>query len=219
MSNLRDDFAKLMQNRFSCKKYNGKKIPQDDLNYILEQARLSPSSFGLEPWKILAISNDDKKVELTEFTWGIRDPKLTSHILVVLSRKDLKSSDEYVNYIFKDVKKLPDDIFKNTKDLYYHKFIKDDFKLHSDELLASYAQNQSYIMLGTILLASAAIGVDSCAIEGFDKEKTTEILKNKFGVDTSKFVLSYMITLGYGEKSSHYKKTRRDLKEFVEFID
>lgn len=57
--------------RYACKKFNkDKKVSDEDFATIIESARLSPSSFGLEPWKFLLLKNEKMKEDFKEFAWG-----------------------------------------------------------------------------------------------------------------------------------------------------
>ena len=74
--------------RHACKEFDpSKKIGEDELNVILESARLSPSSIGIEPWKFLIIENEDLKKELGSVSWGgQKQIPSCSHLVIALSR-------------------------------------------------------------------------------------------------------------------------------------
>ena len=85
----KDDFLKIMNFRHACKIFDeSKKISDDDMHHILEVARTSPSSFGMEAWKFLVITNDTLREELKPFCWN--QPQITtcSHLVVVLAGID-----------------------------------------------------------------------------------------------------------------------------------
>ena len=79
-------FMEAMDFRHACKVFDeSKKINDEDMNFILEAARKSPSSFGMEPWKFLVITNEELKVKLRPFCWD--QPQITtcSHLVVILA--------------------------------------------------------------------------------------------------------------------------------------
>ena len=66
-----------------------------------------------------------------------------------------------------------------------------------------------------MMTAAALHGIDSCPIEGFHQEKTEALLQDKFGVDTSKYGLSYMVAFGYRKTDPEHPKTRRNIEDVV----
>ena len=67
----KDDILKVFKFRHACKEFNpDKKISDEDFNFIMETARLSPSSFGIEPWEFLIVQNSEIREKLKAYTWG-----------------------------------------------------------------------------------------------------------------------------------------------------
>ena len=82
-------FMEAMDFRHACKIFDeSKKVSNEDMNFILEAGRKSPSSFGMEPWKFLVITNDELKEKLRPFCWN--QPQITtcSHLVVILAAID-----------------------------------------------------------------------------------------------------------------------------------
>ena len=71
-----------LQWRYATKKMNGKTIPQEKLDYILEAARLAPSSSGLQPYKIFVISNKALLQKIKPVAWDQSQILDASHVLV-----------------------------------------------------------------------------------------------------------------------------------------
>jgi len=218
---MENKFLKAMKERYACKEFDiEKKINKEDFDFILEAGRLSPSSFGFEPWQFLVITNPEKKLEVTEHSWGGRDRAVgASHFMVVITRKnDMKNDSEYLNTFMKDVQKLPEEVVE-LKTKHFGDFQREDFKLfESDRALADWASKQSYIALGNMLTAAAYIGINSCPIEGFNKEKTNKVLAEKFGVDIEKFDIAYMAAFGYEKRPQEFPKTRRPIEDVVKYF-
>jgi len=193
--------------RHACKEFNPeKKIADQDFTFILETGRLSPSSFGFEPWKFLVIQNKELREKLKEHAWGgQKQIPTSSHLLVILARK---------SYFMKNVKKLHEDVIK-TKIGYIENFQKTDFKLlETERAIFDWACRQTYISLANMMTAASMIGIDSCPMEGFNAEKINAVLKKDLGIDTEKFGISCMVAFGY-RKTEPGAKTRQTMDKIV----
>lgn len=124
-----------------------------------------------------------------------------------------KWDSDYVDYMLKDVKQLPEDV-REMYLKFYREFQERDFDLDTDKKLFDWASKQSYIALGNMMSSAALIGVDSCPIEGFHQEKAEALLAEKFGVDTNLYGLSYMVAFGH-RKEEPREKTRRQINEVI----
>ena len=71
MKSKNQEIIDVFNSRYACKKFDkNRKVSDEDFNTIIESARLSPSSFGLEPWKFLLLKNEKIKEDFREFAWG-----------------------------------------------------------------------------------------------------------------------------------------------------
>lgn len=196
--------------RHACKIFDEeKKIPKEDFEYILEAGRLSPSSFGMEHWRFLVITNYDLKKRLRPFCWN--QPQITtcSHLLVIKAIKDLlRPESKYIKDMFLR-RDLPKEKFEKYLTI-YKEFMQDKLE---DEKLFCWSAKQCYIAAANMMSAAAFIKVDSCAIEGYEKDRVEEILN----IDKKNEEIALMITFGYRVKSAP-KKVRLDLKKIVEWI-
>ena len=204
-------FMEAMDFRHACKIFDEtKKVSDEDINYILEAGRKSPSSFGMEPWKFLVITNQELKEKLKPVCWN--QPQITtcSHLVVILAAIDaVKPESGVVERKFKR-REMPQEKVDFYINLYASHLAN---TLSSDENIYSWTAKQTGIAMGNMMTAAAIKGVDSCAIEGFEKEKVEEIL----GLDLTKYRLSVIIPFGYriNEQSS---QLREPLENVVEFI-
>jgi len=103
---------------------------------------------------------------------------------------------EYIDHIMKNVQELPDKIVAMKGD-FYGNFQKNDFDLTGERKLFDWASRQMYIPLGNMMSSAAQIGVDSCPIEGFDKEKVDALLKAENVIDDGEFGVACMLAFGY----------------------
>ena len=204
-------FMEAMDFRHACKVFDEtKKITDEDMNYILEVGRKSPSSFGMEGWKFLVITNEELKAKIRPVCWNQVQVTSCSHLVIILAAIDaVKPSSGEVERKFKR-REMPQDKLDFYLGLYA-----DHLKqtLSSDDNIYSWTAKQSYIALGNMMTAAAVKGIDSCPIEGFEKEKVEEILK----LDLSKYQLSCIVPFGYriNEQST---QLREPLENVVEFI-
>lgn len=208
--------------RFACKEFDpDRKIPEDDFNFLLEVGRLSPSSFGFEPWKFVVVENEELREKLLPVVWGVKRQMPTlSHLVIILARKssDVIYSSDYITHMMKDIHKMPEDKVKERREK-YRKFQNEDFKiLNNDKDMFEWSVRQTYIALGNMLTAAAEIGIDSCPIEGFHKEKLEKLLEDEGILDREKFGVSTLVAFGYRKENPHRDKTRRKMEEIVEWI-
>ena len=98
---------------------------------------------------------------------------------------------------------------------FYKGFQERDFNLDTDKKLFDWAAKQNYIALANMMTAAALTGIDSCPIEGFHEEKANALLSEKFGVDTEKYGLSYMVAFGYRKEDPPHPKSRRNFEDIV----
>lgn len=204
--------------RHACKEFDTtKSLTDEDIDFILQTAKLSPSSFGFEPWRFVVVQDKELRELLKPVAWGAPLKLDTaSHFILGLSMKAhmTKWDSEYIEHMMTDIKQLPDDV-KEMYSKFYREFQERDFKLDSDKKLFDWASKQTYIVLGNMMTSAALVGIDSCPIEGFHQEKVEALLKDKFDIDTDKYGLSYMVAFGYRKADPTHPKTRRSLDDIV----
>lgn len=178
--------------RHACKIFDEtKKISQDDINYILEAGRKSPSSFGLEPWHFVIISDEKSKIKLQPICYNQQQIVSCSHLVIVLYRNAVQftAQSEYLRSAIQ--RQLPADSDATTVDVvsqYFINFCNND--LPKEVTVNCWAEMQCYIPSANMLTAAAYRGIDSCAIGGFQHDKLSAQLeewcpplnKNNFGI-------------------------------------
>ena len=203
--------------RHACKVFDEKKIiSDDDIAFILETARLSPSSFGFEPWHFVVVQNKELRTKLKEGAWGATEKLDTaSHFILGLTHKSFftKYDSPYIREFMENIQEFPEDIIQFRSEAFKN-FQKNDFDLNTERTLFDWAVKQCYIPLANMMTASAMIGIDSCPIEGFKQKVTEKILKEELGIDTEKYGISYMVAFGYRVNEPR-AKTRRLLDDIV----
>lgn len=221
MSNEKQAILDAFQFRHACKKFDpAKAVSEEDFSVILEAARLSPSSFGFEPWKFLVLQSPEIREKLRPVSWGaINSFNGASHFVILLARKkaDTLFDSDYVTRIMTEVQKLPSEIAEQKRKA-YEGFQRKDFNLlESDRALFDWASKQTYIALGNMLTTAALLRIDSCPIEGFNREAVEKILQEEGILDTEHFGVSVMASFGY-RAAEPYPKTRQSLDSVVQWV-
>ncbi|MDD3344156.1 MAG: NAD(P)H-dependent oxidoreductase [Sulfurospirillaceae bacterium] len=200
-------FLEMMNMRHACKLFNEKKIAEDDFEFILEAGRLSPSSFGVEQWKFIVVENQAIKEAIEGAAWNQKQISTCSHLLIILARKDVRSSDAYTQ---KQLQRwgLSEEGYKGLMGLY-----KGWVDGRDDHTIEMWSEKQCYIAAANMMSAAAFIGIDSCPIEGFLSDQVDAIL----GVDTKVFQSAIVIPFGYRANEARGKH-RLALNEVVEYL-
>lgn len=208
---MRNEFMDAMNFRHACKVFDDtKKVSDEDMRFILEVGRKSPSSFGMEAWKFLVITNEELKAKLKPFCWDQAQITSCSHLVIVLAGIDsvkVESGEVEKRFARRDMPQEKLDFYINL----YASHLKDT--LSSDEKIYAWTAKQSAIPMANMMTAAAAIGIDSCPIEGFDKEKVEEVLQ----LDPSQYQLSVVLPFGY-RLNEQSEQMRLAFNEVVEFI-
>lgn len=214
----KEGIIEAFQFRHATKEFDTtKKLSDDDINFILRTAHLSPSSFGFEPWHFVVVQDTELREVLKPVAWGAPAKLDTaSHFVLGLTMKApmTKWDSDYIMHMMKEVKQLPEDVIVGYSK-FYREFQENDFDLDSDKKLFDWASKQTYIALGNMMTAAALVGIDSCPIEGFHEENTEALLKDKFGIDTDKYGLSYMVAFGHRKAAPPRPKSRRNFDDIV----
>ncbi|MEY8349002.1 NAD(P)H-dependent oxidoreductase [Bacillus cereus] len=222
MEHTKEEILKAYQFRHACKEFDvNKKISDEDFQFILETGRLSPSSFGFEPWKFVVIQNQDIRNKLLPVAWGAQKQLPTaSHFVVILARKkeEMIYNSSYISNFMKNIQQLPEEVI-TMKRGFYKEFQENDFQLlESDRAMFDWASKQTYIALGNMMTAAAQIGIDSCPIEGFQQEKVDAILKEEGIISDDTFGVSVLVAFGYRLEEPKRDKTRQTMDMIVEWI-
>ncbi|MFM9277561.1 NAD(P)H-dependent oxidoreductase [Paenibacillus jiagnxiensis] len=216
----KEDILAAFEFRHATKEFDPtKKIFAEDFDFILETARLSPSSVGLEPWKFVVVQNADLREKLRTVSWGAQGHMPTaSHVVLILARKDASYKSDYFWQQLTEVKQIPAENVKNMMGR-YQSFQEEDFKLmESERALFDWASKQTYIALGNMMTSAALIGIDSCPIEGFDRDAVDAILREEGLLENDQYGISMMAAFGYRVKAPR-PKTRREAADVIRWVE
>ncbi|MBO6183580.1 MAG: NAD(P)H-dependent oxidoreductase [Chryseobacterium sp.] len=198
--------------RHAVKAYNPeKKVSQEDLNKILEAARLAPTSSGLQPFRIVVVENQDLKNKMVQ---GALNPEVmrdSSHVLVFAawdSYSNEKIDKVYDNHT--DVRDLPRGRFDSYTDK-----IKEMYGAQTPEQHFAHTARQTYIALGLAMAQAAELKIDSTPAEGFSNEVVDEVL----GLKELGLKSVSLLYLGYRDDANDWmasmKKVRIPMEEFI----
>jgi nitroreductase len=200
-----------LQFRHACKVFDeNKKIPSHELTMILESGRISPSSFGMEPWKFLVIQNEELKAKIRPACWDqVQITSCSDLVIILASIEDVKPESGYPLKMFSR-REIP----QEQKDAYiniYSQHLADT--LSSDKNILAWTARQCYIAASNMMTTAASLGIDSCPIEGFDKEAVEKILE----LDTSKHQLAVVLPFGYrlNEQSTQLRRSFDDVVSYL----
>ncbi|MBU6452923.1 MAG: NAD(P)H-dependent oxidoreductase [Cyanobacteria bacterium REEB67] len=206
-----EELIKDLNWRYATKKFDAtRKIDAETFAAIEEALRLSASSYGLQPWKFIVVTDPEIKKQLSAAAYNQSQPGDCSHLIVLarIARVDQAHVDHYVDFVGQ-VRNLD-----SEKKAAYGGMLTNFVKNTPDAARDVWAANQCYIALGFLLSAAAALGVDACPMEGFDKAAFDRILDLPAKACHS----VVLCPLGYRSADDHYAdlaKVRFPVSEVV----
>ncbi len=195
--------------RHACKLFDTtKKINLRDFDFILETARLSPTSFGMEGVRLTVITNQELKEKIKPLCWNQNQIDSCSHLVIYKTRtKDLQPGSQWTKNKFAQ-RGLP----QEAQDKYIQVYADFHKSLKSNDIY-EWGTRQAYTIFSSMITSAALIGIDSCPIEGFEKENLEKLLE----IDTQEEEISLVCTFGY-RVNAQPNKFRLSLDEMCEFI-
>ncbi|MFA6278295.1 MAG: NAD(P)H-dependent oxidoreductase [Pedobacter sp.] len=197
--------------RYATKKMNGKAVPQEKVDLILEAARLAPTSSGLQPYKVIVITNPDLKQTLLPHSFNQSQIIDSSHLLV-FAAWDTYTEDR-INGVFKHTHNERGTPPESTAD--YQKMLVNSYVPRSEDVNFNHAARQAYIGFGMALAEAAIQKVDATPMEGFDNAEYDKIL----GLTEKGLKSIAIMPLGYRDETSDWlvglKKVRQPKSEFI----
>lgn len=198
--------------RYATKAYDhSKKISEKDVDELLEAMRLSPSSFGLQPWKFLLIENKELREKIKEKAWN--QPQVTdaSHLIVICAKTDV--SEEYIKEFIQDTANIRGIPIESLKG--YEEMMIGFRKGKTKEEIAEWSKRQAYIPLGILLQSASMKKIDATPMEGFSPQGVDEVLNLK----EKGFTSVVLCALGHrsdSDSTSQYKKVRHSVEKIIE---
>ncbi len=199
--------------RYATKKFDAtKKIPADQWAALEEATVLSPSSFGLQPWKFIVVTDPALRATLKVKSWN--QPQVTdaSHLMVFARRASMSrvEIDAYIDRIV-EVRKVPRETLNGYRDM-MAAFIEKPAPAFDVKVWTSC---QVYIALGVFLSAAAMLGIDACPMEGIDPAAYDEVL----GLKAKGFATTVVAAAGYrasDDPIAAMAKVRMNMEDAIE---
>jgi nitroreductase len=191
--------------RYAVKKYDAtRKVSNNDIDTLKEAIRLTASSYGLQPYKVLLVENPKIKELLQPASWGQSQIVDSSHLFIFATIKNFGEEhiDEYVKNLVETRKISVEDVKG------YSDFMKTKINELDNEQRNIWASKQVYIALGNLLAAAAELKIDTTPMEGFEPKKYSEILF----MDKLELNPVLVVAVGYRhpeDKNQYLEKVRK----------
>ncbi len=197
--------------RYATKAFDTRPIPADVWKVLEQSLQLAPSSYGLQPWKFLVVTDAAKRALLRPNSWGQSQVTDASH-LVVFTRQTSVNAADVQAFFDQMVSERRADPAKLEP--YRQMMLQNVAQGMPAERQREWAARQVYIALGQFMAAAAVLGVDTCPLEGIDPAKYDEIL----GLKGTRHETVVACAAGYRSAEDKYAgmaKIRRPLDQVV----
>ncbi|PID77856.1 MAG: NAD(P)H-dependent oxidoreductase [Deltaproteobacteria bacterium] len=207
-------FLEKLNMRYATKAMNGEMVPQEKIDNILEAVRLAPTSSGLQPFKVLVITNDKVKSEIKKIAWDQPQISDCSHLLVFAAWDTY--TEERINHMFDLTNKIRGT--KNEGWENYRQRLLSLYPKRDNEINFQHAARQTYIALMAGIAQAAFEGVDSTPMEGFHPDKLDKILNlREKGLRST-----VLLALGYRDSDNDWlvnlAKVRKPKEELITIV-
>jgi nitroreductase len=185
--------------RYATKKFDATRKIHPETWAALEQALvLSPSSYGLQPWRFFVVTDATVKAQLPSHSWGQRQPQDCSHMLVFAIRANLGESD-----IDRYLARIGEVRGQTVESLGGYRQMMLGSLTDPTIDINEWATRQVYIALGQFMACAAMIGVDTCPMEGINPAKYDEVL----GIAAQGYRTVVACPAGYRSADDRYAQT------------
>jgi nitroreductase len=188
--------------RYATKAFDTRKLPDATWAALEESLRLTPSSFGLQPWKFIVVNDPAVRAKLRPVSWNQSQVTDASHLVVFARRTEMTEADvnEFFSQIVAD-RKINAAVIEPYRQMMLGGVVKGkDAAAQKD-----WAARQLYIALGQLMGAAAAMAIDTCALEGIDPAAYTEIL----GLKGTGYEVVVACAVGYRSSEDKYASLKK----------
>lgn len=202
--------------RYATKVFDAtRRIPADVWTALAQSLVLTPSSFGLQPWKFLVITSQDLKERLKPHCWGQGQVSDCSHLVVLCAKQDMNEAyvDRFLG-LTAALRGAPVEDLKGYRGMITGSVLGDGAIAR---MLPEWAARQAYIALGQLMLSAALLGVDACPMEGF----LPDAVNAELGLPERGLKAAVLCPLGYRSPQDSYAaapKVRWPAEEVIEYL-
>lgn len=158
--------------RWATKSFDSNKpVTKEQLATVLKAIKMAPTSFGLQPFRVYVIANEEIKLKLSESAFGQPQPKQAPYTLVFCAdREVLKRLDSYINLSANG----DEEVIAKLQD--FKQMVQGMVGSVDAQSRTAWASKQAYIALGFAIAACSELGLDSCPMEGFTPPSVNQAL-------------------------------------------
>ncbi len=208
------DLQQALNWRYATKQFDAtQKLSEEQISALMQETILSASSFGLQPYEFLIITDPAVRERLKAAAWNQSQITDASHLIVIAARTDV---DEHLveQFITKtaDKRGISKDSLKGYQDM-----INGALSYMDSSTRLTWTQKQAYIALGTLLVSAATKEIDSCPMEGFNAKEFDEIL----GLHDKNLTATVLVPVGVRSKEdayADYAKVRWNAEDIVHTV-
>jgi nitroreductase len=198
-----ENLIKNLEWRYAVKRFDAtKKIPQNVWEAMEKALVLTPSSYGLQPWKFLVVESAEIRQKLKAVSWNQSQVTDASHYVVFCTKQSMTEADigKFIELTAKE-RGTPLEKLAGYRDLMINNIVKGGQK--ND--VPNWNARQVYIALGNAMTAAAVLGVDTCPMEGLDPKQYDEIL----GLAGSDYRTVCALAYGYRSSEDVYANAKK----------
>lgn len=201
--------------RYATKKFDAtRKISDAQWAAIEEAMLLSPSSFGLQPWRFIVVKNRELLEQFPAISWGQTQPVECSHYVVFAYRKDMSVAD-----VDRFVERIAEvrGVSKESLEGYRGFMLGSHKAAVANGTVNDWCARQVYLAIGQAMTAAALLGIDTCPMEGIEAAKYDALL----GLETEGYASVCTVAFGYRSPEDKYAslpKVRYPLEEVVKHV-
>ena len=207
------DLLQQLKWRYAVKEFDpSERIPDEVIETLEESLVLTPSSFGLQPWKFIIVGDQSLKDQMPGISWNQPQPKECSHMVLLAIKRDFAESD--VNRFIEclaEARQVSEESLEGYRN-FAGGFVAQGV---SEGWIEHWSTHQVYIAIGQLMASAALLGVDACPMEGIQADAYDELL----GLNSSEYHVVLGCALGYrseGDKYASMPKARYSKASVVE---
>lgn len=207
-------FEDILAFRYACKRFSEEEVSKEDIDTILRAGILAPSSCGIEQFRFVAVESKEAVASLPEFCMKQGTARTANKAIIVLAGKKatVGPGSEVYSWHASERAQILNQILPAEKQV-TPEFVQERFDFFCDmeaDKFTAWSKANSYLAAMNIMNQAAALGIDSCPIEGFDQGKFFELYPQyEAGYD-----VALVITLGYRDEEPQ-ARIRLDFDQMV----
>ena len=198
--------------RYATKQFNpSQKVSEESLEALLNALHLSPSSFGLQPWKFIVVSDPALMEKLREHSWNQPQVVEASHLIVLACARSVTPAfvDEHLEHMAQ-IRSISIESLTPYRNIILP-FIQN---LTDSGSMEAWTALQTYLALGMLLSTAAFLRIDTCPLEGISPSNYDDLL----GLESSNFTTKVACAIGYrssDDSNAGAKKVRAPIEQVI----